>query len=104
MWDGSSSGLFFCLVQTRVFVTNSITYLSKMDHIVVLRHGRISEQGSYHELLQQNGAFAEFISNYLAEDHSDDDKDEDSESNPVSRTWRRLWLHAFHYGDPQASL
>ena len=33
--------------KTRILVTHGITYLPKVDHIVVLKEGKISEQGSY---------------------------------------------------------
>lgn len=35
---------------------------------MVMVDGRVSEMGSYQELLQQNGAFAEFLRNYALED------------------------------------
>ncbi len=35
--------------------------------IVVMKDGAVSEQGSYDELLDRDGAFAEFIKNYLIE-------------------------------------
>ena len=52
-------------------VTNSLTFLSKVDKIVVLKDGTISEMGSYKELLSTNGAFSELISQYLAQPESD---------------------------------
>ena len=55
------------LLQTRFFVTNSISFLPETDRIVVLRNGRIDEMGSYQELLGHRGAFSEFISTYLKE-------------------------------------
>lgn len=47
--------------QTRVLVTHTIGILHQVDNIVVLVDGMISEIGSYQELLQRNGAFAEFL-------------------------------------------
>uniref|UniRef100_A0A8B9TR60 ABC-type glutathione-S-conjugate transporter n=1 Tax=Anas platyrhynchos TaxID=8839 RepID=A0A8B9TR60_ANAPL len=47
--------------KTRVLVTHTISILHQVDNIVVLVDGMISEIGSYQELLQRNGAFAEFL-------------------------------------------
>ena len=43
--------------KTRVLVTHSAKYLPKMDRIFVMKDGRISEQGNYHELLATGGEF-----------------------------------------------
>ena len=37
----------------------------KVDHIVVLKDGRVSEQGSYSELLSNKGDFADFLLEYM---------------------------------------
>jgi ATP-binding cassette subfamily C (CFTR/MRP) protein 1 len=50
--------------KTRVLVTHSISYLDKLDQIVVIRDGRIAERGTYSELKSSEGAFAEFLSQY----------------------------------------
>ncbi|NWI30562.1 MRP6 protein, partial [Sula dactylatra] len=47
--------------KTRVLVTHTIHILPQVDNIVLLVDGTISEIGSYQELLQRNGAFAEFL-------------------------------------------
>lgn len=39
-----------------------------MDKIVVLKEGKISEVGSFSQLMDHNGAFAEFLKNYLTEE------------------------------------
>ena len=39
--------------------------LLKVDHIVVLKDGRVSEQGSYSELLANKGDFADFLLEYM---------------------------------------
>ncbi|XP_074052590.1 multidrug resistance-associated protein 1 [Macrotis lagotis] len=50
--------------KTRILVTHSISYLSQVDVIIVMSNGKISEMGSYQELLDRQGAFAEFLRIY----------------------------------------
>ncbi|KFQ08313.1 Multidrug resistance-associated protein 6, partial [Leptosomus discolor] len=51
--------------KTRVLVTHTINILPQVDNIVFLVDGTISEIGSYQELLQRNGAFAEFLHSHV---------------------------------------
>ncbi|KFQ18484.1 Multidrug resistance-associated protein 6, partial [Merops nubicus] len=51
--------------KTRVLVTHTISILPQVDNIVFLVDGTISEVGSYQELLQRNGAFAEFLHSHI---------------------------------------
>ena len=57
--------MFIFYVQTRVLVTHGVQWLPHVDQIIVLRHGRVSEAGTYDQLLSHNGPFAKFIKNYL---------------------------------------
>ena len=66
--------------QTRVFVTNAVTYLPQVDQIIVLKDGEISELGSYQELISHNGPFAEFIATYL-----NDVEEEGEESDKICK-------------------
>ncbi|KFW92975.1 Canalicular multispecific organic anion transporter 2, partial [Phalacrocorax carbo] len=66
--------------KTRILVTHGISFLPQVDHIVVLVDGKISEMGSYQDLLKQNKAFAEFLRNYAL----DEDIEEDE---PTSTVW-----------------
>ncbi|XP_032768995.1 multidrug resistance-associated protein 1 isoform X2 [Rattus rattus] len=50
--------------KTRILVTHGISYLPQVDVIIVMSGGRISEMGSYQELLDRDGAFAEFVRTY----------------------------------------
>ncbi len=59
-------------------VTHSLTYLSKADQIICMKDGKVSEVGTYSELLSHNGAFAELIKTYLT-DENEEDEDEDDE-------------------------
>ncbi|XP_075623995.1 multidrug resistance-associated protein 1 isoform X1 [Balearica regulorum gibbericeps] len=51
--------------KTRLLVTHTINMLPQVDNIVFLVDGTISEIGSYQELLQRNGAFAEFLHSHI---------------------------------------
>ncbi|KAK2551420.1 Multidrug resistance-associated protein 1 [Acropora cervicornis] len=50
--------------KTRILVTHTLQILPQMDQIIILKDGRISESGTYNELLEHSGAFAEFLENY----------------------------------------
>jgi ABC-type dipeptide/oligopeptide/nickel transport system ATPase component len=56
-----------------VLVTHGITYLPKTDHIIVLKDGLVSEQGSYQELVASKGAFADFLIEYMIGDEESDE-------------------------------
>ncbi|CAJ0967200.1 unnamed protein product [Ranitomeya imitator] len=50
--------------KTRILVTHGVSYLPQMDSIIVMVDGKITEIGSYQDLLKQDGAFAEFLRTY----------------------------------------
>ncbi|KAJ1097026.1 hypothetical protein NDU88_002155 [Pleurodeles waltl] len=58
--------------KTRVLVTHGASFLSQMDTIIVMLDGKISEMGSYSDLLLQNGAFADFLQTYTCTEQNGD--------------------------------
>uniref|UniRef100_A0A8C0GNK0 Uncharacterized protein n=1 Tax=Chelonoidis abingdonii TaxID=106734 RepID=A0A8C0GNK0_CHEAB len=56
--------------KTRILVTHSVSFLPRMDEIVVLVDGAVSEQGSYSTLLANGGAFAQLLSTYGSQEGS----------------------------------
>ncbi|XP_075174074.1 LOW QUALITY PROTEIN: multidrug resistance-associated protein 1-like [Anomaloglossus baeobatrachus] len=50
--------------KTRVLVTHGVSFLPQVDMIIVMSNGRISEVGTYAELLDKNGDFADFLQTY----------------------------------------
>lgn len=48
-------------------VTHSITYLREVDLIVVMKDGQVSESGTYKELLDKKGDFADFLILHMQE-------------------------------------
>ncbi|XP_063893502.1 multidrug resistance-associated protein 1 [Helicoverpa armigera] len=53
--------------KTRVWVTHNVSYLMHTDLVVVLRDGEVSEAGSYQQLLEKKGAFADFLLHHLSD-------------------------------------
>ena len=55
-------------LQTRVLVTHGLSYLPQCDQIVVLSHGRVSEVGTYQQLLDMGQDFADVLKTYMVEE------------------------------------
>lgn len=53
--------------KTRVHITHDIVYLPEVDNIFVLKDGEITESGTYKQLMDKRGAFAEFLMQHLQE-------------------------------------
>ncbi|CAI5456759.1 unnamed protein product [Caenorhabditis angaria] len=54
--------------KTRILVTHGLTYLKHCDQVIVVKDGTISESGTYSELMSSNGAFSEFLEEFLLEE------------------------------------
>uniref|UniRef100_A0A8B9RM10 ABC-type glutathione-S-conjugate transporter n=1 Tax=Astyanax mexicanus TaxID=7994 RepID=A0A8B9RM10_ASTMX len=59
--------------KTRVLVTHGTSFLPQADLILVLVDGEITESGSYQELLNRNGAFADFIRTFASSERKESD-------------------------------
>ena len=55
-----------------MLVTHGLAHLPQCDVIVTMESGRISEVSAYTELIDKNGAFAEFMRTYSS---LEDDKE-----------------------------
>ena len=63
--------------KTRLLVTHGISFLKRVDYIVVMKDGKISEQGTYGELVKRKGDFAEFLLEYMVEKDENEEDYED---------------------------
>ncbi|CAG2186409.1 ABCC3 [Mytilus edulis] len=70
--------------KTRILVTHGISFLSKVDIIITLVDGKISEMGSYSDLISHAGAFAEFLKNYLNEELEKEDLEDEIEDLQIA--------------------
>ncbi|KAL5009766.1 hypothetical protein ScPMuIL_012071 [Solemya velum] len=73
--------------KTRVLVTHGVQWLPKVDQIIVLSNGIITESGSYEQLMNHDGPFAQFLRTYLlqAEDSDSDNEAHELKVNMIQR-------------------
>ncbi|XP_052898198.1 multidrug resistance-associated protein 1-like [Anopheles moucheti] len=60
--------------KSRLLVTHGISFLPFVENILVLKDGEISESGTYQQLIDQKGAFSEFLSQHIQELDDDDEE------------------------------
>jgi len=58
--------------KTRILVTHNVNHLSKVDRIVVLENGRISEMGTYKTLLHEGSSFFKFVEKFAVQKQNDE--------------------------------
>ena len=62
-------------MQVRILVTHGIGFLPQCDVIVVMADGQITEVGSYTELIDNDGDFAQFLQTYQGVDEKEKEED-----------------------------
>ncbi|CAB3223734.1 unnamed protein product [Arctia plantaginis] len=86
--------------KTRVWVTHNISYLAQTDLVLVLRDGGVSESGTYQQLLDKKGAFADFLLHHMsvAEQNAENIK-QDLEGKTSTELHRKLqWARSLSSG------
>jgi len=69
--------------KTRLLVTHQLQYVSSCDQVLFVEGGRITEQGTYTELMRNKGNFFTLMSTYVGQEDEDDESSE-SEEEPLS--------------------
>ena len=57
------------LLQTRVLVTHGVSFLPQVDKIIVISEGTVSEVGTFEQLVENNGSFAEFLATHAESEY-----------------------------------
>lgn len=76
--------------RTRLLVTNKLSVLPEVDHIIVLKDGQITESGSYEELLSGKGVFSQLLTNYLIENNQNTNLSETARADVITKELKRL--------------
>ena len=66
--------------KTRVLVTHALHFLPQVDYIYVIADGLLAEQGTYLNLMSQNGEFSKFISEFGSSKGQEDENVTDGSS------------------------
>lgn len=59
--------------KTKILVTHGVVFLPQVDNIYVMKNGEVSEHGGYRELLDNKGAFAEFLLHHINQETNDEE-------------------------------
>lgn len=54
--------------KTRILATHQLAIVPFVDYVVVMRHGRVAEQGTYDELVARNSTFAQMMERFIHTD------------------------------------
>lgn len=76
--------------KTRVLVTHRVAFLPEVDEIIVMKNNEISERGTINELVERQGAFAEFIAEYLDEKWLGEENGGNGQADDVNQGHRRI--------------
>ena len=63
--------------KTRILVTHRASVLTDVDQIIVMKEGRVSEMGTFEELIANNGDFSEFVAEYVVQQQNVEEVNED---------------------------
>ena len=63
--------------KTRILVTHQLHFLPMVDYILVLKEGRITEQGSFENLIAANGEFSKLMDSYGIKEEEQEERNEE---------------------------
>ncbi|KAI9208345.1 P-loop containing nucleoside triphosphate hydrolase protein [Polychytrium aggregatum] len=66
--------------KTRLFVTHQLHLVPQCDHVILMAHGQIQEQGSFADLMALDGEFARLMTSYGGIDSVGGDESSDDDS------------------------
>jgi ABC-type proline/glycine betaine transport system ATPase subunit len=75
--------------KTRILVTHALHFLPLVDRILVMDNGKIAEEGTYNELVQQGGAFSRLVKQFGAQDDTEVEKERDESVLEAAETTKK---------------
>ncbi|KAJ7284591.1 ABC transporter [Mycena rebaudengoi] len=66
--------------KTRILVTHALHFLPYVDYVFAIADGRITERGTYAELIKNDGEFSKFVAEFGSKEQSSSGPDEEEEA------------------------
>lgn len=63
-----------------MLVTHALHFLSECDYVYTMANGKVAEQGTYQELVENQGVFSRLIKEYGGREKEEDEADEEDEA------------------------
>jgi ATP-binding cassette subfamily C (CFTR/MRP) protein 1 len=70
--------------KTRILVTHQLQYMNKVDHIIVVSGGKVTEQGTYDQLMLDGAEFCKLIKAHVQDHHDDEQHEASKQDSDVS--------------------
>lgn len=75
-------------IQTRLLVTHAVTFLPRVDEVIVIKDGQMLEKGTYTNLVAKQGDFASYVLRHQNENA--EDKSEKGRRVTEKVQWKKL--------------
>jgi ABC-type methionine transport system ATPase subunit len=82
--------------KTRVLVTHALHFLPQVDFIYTIVEGHIAEQGTYSELMSNDGAFSKFIKEFGSKEEQDEKEEEEAVDDAADEKKPEAHKHETH--------
>jgi ATP-binding cassette, subfamily C (CFTR/MRP), member 1 len=71
--------------KTRILVTHQLHFLPQADYIIVMKGGKVAEQGTYHDLIKDGQEFSKLMQSYGTSQKEESETDGKQESEDLKR-------------------
>jgi hypothetical protein len=65
--------------RTKILVTHALHFLPQVDYIYTVAEGRIMEDGTYSELMANDGVFSKFVKEFGSKQQEEEEEEEDAD-------------------------
>ncbi|KAH8915903.1 ABC transporter [Atractiella rhizophila] len=76
--------------KTRLLVTHALHFLPQVDYILVMERGKISERGTYEELMAKGEAFSNLMKDFGGVNEKEEEEEKEKKSEPDEKKRKKF--------------